>query len=390
MNIMIISQSLTGGGAEKVAANLSLGLKDSDNVILLTYQKDLREYYHAGKRINISSNSNSLLGKFFQAIKRIVLIAYYKNKYQIDKAISFVPQCDYPNIISSFFTECVAIIEVSSNSSIAFTGYFGRIIRKYIISKASKIVVVSNGIRQDLINNWHLPSNKITTIFNSVDIGYIQNAKQQHCSEIIEGEYIIAMGSFRKPKGHWHLIKAFAAVRNKLHTDCKLLILGDGPYRDKYCELMNVLGLDDSIVMPGFVENPFAYIAKSQFMVFSSVYEGFGNAIIEAMVCGVPVISSDCDFGPREIIAPDTDYRKKTNGIEICKFGILTTPFDMSDIDVSRSFSKAEADLSDAICVLIENKNLRESLLKEASLYVKKFSNDVFTSNWQKVLSQNE
>lgn len=389
MNIMIISQSLTGGGAEKVAANLSLGLSKTDNVILLTYCKYFKEYKYAGNRININSCSSSLFGRLFQAIRRIVLIAYYMNRYHIDRSVSFVPQCDYANIISSFFSKSKPVVEVSSNMSIAFHGCFRRMFRKYILSKAFKVAAVSKGSRQDLVDKWHFPNGFITTIYNSIDIDNILYAKGLGCLDVIEGEYIVAMGSFRKPKGHWHLIKAFAAVKHRLKTNIKLLILGDGPYKDKYCELIDSLGLTDSILMPGFVENPYTYISRSQFMVFPSIYEGFGNAIIEAMVCGVPVISSDCDFGPREIIAPETDFRKKTNGVEIGKFGILTTPFDMSDIDVTTSFSSAESDLAEAICFLLENKSLRELLVKEASLYSKEFSNEVFTSNWQRLLYQN-
>ena len=389
MNILIISQSLSGGGAEKVAANLSLALGKTDNIVLLTYRQDENEYRYDGIRININSEANSLLGRIYQSIRRIVLVAKYKKLYRIEQSVSFVPQCDYANILSSFFIRCKTVIEVSSNMSMAFPCGFRRMFRRFIMSEASKIAVVSDGSRQNLIEKWNLPGNKLTTIYNSIDIDNILKTRDNEMSAIIDGEYIIAMGSFRKPKGHWHLLKAFSIVRQKIHTNIKLLILGDGPYREKYCELIRNLGLEGAVVMPGFVQPPYPYISKSLFMVFPSIYEGFGNVIIEAMVCGVPVIAADCDFGPREILAPTTDIRKKTESVEISKYGVLTPPFDMSDIDVSAHINNEEIKLADAICDLMENQSLRETLVRESSHYCRRFSNEIFASNWKNMLYKN-
>lgn len=381
MNILIITQSLSGGGAEKVAANLSIGLSHTDNVIVLTYETQKNEYNYSGQRIDIKSNTTSLIGRIFQSIRRIVVISRVKHKYKIDKSISFVPQCDYANVLSSFFSKTESIVEVSSNMSVAFPSGVSRLFRKFILSKAGKLAVVSNGSKIDLINNWDLSANKITTIYNSIDFKSIKAKLSEEHAGDIKGEYIIAMGSFRKPKGHWHLIKSFACVKERV-PNLKLVILGDGAYRQKYVELAKNLGIDDSVVMPGFASNPYSYISKSVCMVFPSVYEGFGNAIIEAMICGVPVISTDCDFGPREILAPETDPSAKTNDVEYAEYGILVPSFDLSDIDISTSISNKEMILSRAIIDLYKSIEMREYYIEKASEYCKRFANEVFTNKW--------
>lgn len=387
MNVLIITQFLSGGGAEKVAANLSLGLSKTNNVYVLTYNSTNDEYNYAGTRLNIDSDASSFWGRLYQSIRRVFLLIKIKNRYNIEKSISFVPQCDYPNVISSFFAKSDSIVEVSSNMSVAFPPGLKKKFRHYILSKASKIAVVSNGSRIDLINNWKLPTNKITTIYNSIDIGYIESALMQENDIKIDGEYIIAMGSFRKPKGHWHLIKAFSIVKKYL-PNLKLIILGDGPYKADYIKLINIFDLEESILMPGFVSNPFIYIANSAFMVFPSIYEGFGNAIIEAMICGVPVISTDCDYGPREILAPSTNPLYKTSDIEYAKYGILIPSFDMSDIDVTTYICEKEKMLASAIIKLYNNYKMRRQYISKTAYYYRTFSNENFTQEWLSLLKK--
>lgn len=385
MNILIITQSLSGGGAEKVAANLSLGLSQTENVYVLTYETLKNEYEHSGFRIDINSASTTVCGKIYQSIRRIVMLSLIKNKYRIDKSISFVPQCDYANILSSYFSKAEAVVEVSSNMSVAFPYGLSRWFRRFILSRAGKLAVVSNGSKIDLVNNWKIPTSKITTIYNSIDFKSIKARLSEEHASHMEGEYIISMGSFRKPKGHWHLIKSFACVKEQI-PNLKLVILGDGAYRQKYEELAKNLGIDDSVIMPGFASNPYSYISKSVCMVFPSVYEGFGNAIIEAMICGVPVISTDCDFGPREILAPETDPSAKTNDVEYAEYGVLVPSFDMSDIDISTSISHKEMILSRAIVDLYKSIEIREHYTEKASEYCKRFANDVFTNKWISLL----
>lgn len=388
MNILIISQSLTGGGAEKVAANLSLVLSQKYNVFLLTYIKNENEYLYGGKRVNISSDGNNVLSRLYQFFRRLILVSKFKKENKIDYSISFVPQCDYANVLSGG-NKTKKVIEVSSNMSVAFPKGIKRAFRRYILKQADFVAAVSKGSELDLLNNWGIKSDKLTTIYNTIDIKRIEEqlTKEFEAPHYIkDGNYIVCMGSFRKAKGHWHLIKAFSLVKNK-YPNLKLVILGDGIYRESYTKLISKLNLEGRVFMPGFVDNPYSLIKNSILMVFPSLYEGFGNAIIEAMICRVPVIATDCDFGPREIISPSSDVQFKASSIEISKYGVLIPPFDMSDIDVTPITNQNEELLAKAIENLMDNTILREDLSRNAYDYCYRFSNNNYAYQWESFLN---
>ena len=108
----------------------------------------------------------------------------------------------------------------------------------------------------------------------------------------------------------------------------KLVILGEGPLEKYLKKLTSELDLSDEVQFLGFQNNPFKFMASSSIYVMPSLNEGFPNVLIEAMACGVPVIAADCLTGPREILAPGTDYTKQTRTIEYAKYGILTPVCD--------------------------------------------------------------
>ena len=109
------------------------------------------------------------------------------------------------------------------------------------------------------------------------------------------------MGRLEKQKDFPTLIRAFAQVQQQFPV--RLMILGEGPERSSIEAIVEELGLKESITLPGFVANPYAYMAGSAVCVLSSAWEGFGNVLVEAMAAGTPVVSTDCESGPAEILA---------------------------------------------------------------------------------------
>ena len=108
----------------------------------------------------------------------------------------------------------------------------------------------------------------------------------------------------------------------KAIADEKLIILGQGELNDDLRSLANELGLCDNVIFLGFKANPFKYMKRADMLVLSSLREAFGNVLVEAMACEIPVISTDCRSGPREIIAPNTDVKQSTQEIEYGKYGV--------------------------------------------------------------------
>ncbi len=126
--------------------------------------------------------------------------------------------------------------------------------------------------------------------------------------------FIVAAGRLVHQKGFDVLIRAFAA--SVAERQISLVIVGEGPERAALEELARRHGVERLVHLPGFVENPWSYFARAAAFVCSSRWEGFGNVIIEAMACGTPVVTTDCDFGPREIVrpvSPDCSCRLKTS-----------------------------------------------------------------------------
>lgn len=392
-NIMLITQSMTGGGAEKVVANLSIALNEAYNVFIVSYESGEKEYFHKGERININipGGNVSVFCKIKNVIQRVSTIRRIKREKQIDYAISFLPHTDYANVFSTA-KGCKNIIEVSSNSSVAFKSKFQKELRKYVLKKADKIVSVSNGSRKDLIDNFLVQPEKVSTIYNSVDLMQIQNelARTDCKNGISDKKYIVAIGSFRYPKGHWHLIKAFASVEKQLE-EYNLVILGEGDYRSKYDELISNLGISrDRIIMPGFVENPYMIIRDSELLVFSSVYEGFGNVIIEAMACGVPVLSVDCDFGPKEILAPSMSPEDFVLEFTEVEYGWMLPAFGKEDIDVTSKIDEKEKEFGKAIVYCLKDEQKRIDFGGKGLKRCQDFSNSEFHNNWKRCLLQND
>jgi glycosyltransferase involved in cell wall biosynthesis len=111
---------------------------------------------------------------------------------------------------------------------------------------------------------------------------------------------ILAVGRLSKEKDFPSLIRAFALVKQQYPV--KLIILGQGDELLALEELVRELELVDDVAFPGFVTNPYSYMSKAKMLVMTSIYEGFGNVLVEAAIAGTPVVATNCESGPAEIL----------------------------------------------------------------------------------------
>jgi glycosyltransferase involved in cell wall biosynthesis len=175
---------------------------------------------------------------------------------------------------------------------------------RLIYPNADAVVAVSQGVARDMARITGLPASDIQIIPNPVitpRIFRLARVPVPHTWLVKGGEpVIVGIGRLTRQKDFPTLIRALAGVRRKL--PCRLIILGEGKDRGSLEHLAKRLSLSEQIAMPGFVENPYAYLKRAALFVLSSAWEGSPNALTEALALGVPVVATDCPSGPREIL----------------------------------------------------------------------------------------
>jgi glycosyltransferase involved in cell wall biosynthesis len=179
----------------------------------------------------------------------------------------------------------------------------GRALRSWatalVYRAPDRVVAISNGVADGLARNFGLSRDRMRVVHNPVDVARICRRAQETDGAPFPSRFIVACGRLHRQKGFDLLLRAFAALDE---ADLALAILGDGPERGDLEALARELGLGARLMMPGFVENPWAWIARAAAFVLPSRWEGFASVLVEAMACGTPVVAADCDFGPREIV----------------------------------------------------------------------------------------
>ncbi|MGD9706809.1 MAG: glycosyltransferase [Candidatus Delongbacteria bacterium] len=310
INIAFILPALDRGGVSSAAVSLINKLDDTSyNKFLILYDGTVNDYKPECEMIDLGTpKRNCKILKIISQIKRHSRLKKIKKEKDIDISISFK---DNPNLTSLFSKQNDRIImTVHTTPSRDYKGIKGDIykylIRKYF-ERADRIVTVSDGIKNDLILNYGLDKDKIQTIYNFVDTGMIKTLALEPVEDELKdlfygGQTVITVGRLSEAKGQQHLIRAFSSVVKEA-PDSKLIIVGDGERRQYLEALVRDLGLTDRVFLTGSRDDPYKYMKNSDIFVLSSVYEGFGIVIIEAMACGLPVISSDCPSGPAEILS---------------------------------------------------------------------------------------
>lgn len=174
---------------------------------------------------------------------------------------------------------------------------------RWLFPRLDKIIGVSEGVVADTIEITGMPRERVIAIRNPVitpELSIMAEAPADHPWFKETLPIIIGVGRLSPEKDFATLIRAFSRVRKT--RDCRLVILGEGPLQSNLEQLIGELGLRDSVALPGFCANPFAYMKKAALFVFSSAWEGSGNVLVEALALGIPSVSTDCEYGPRETL----------------------------------------------------------------------------------------
>ncbi|MEJ2115119.1 MAG: glycosyltransferase [Gammaproteobacteria bacterium] len=318
--IAIFIPNLEGGGAERMMVNLANKFVDKTNVDLLLATE-------SGPYIKIVDNKVNIIN-FGISFSNPTILIYLIKYIRKEKPIAILSAMTYPNVailiarICSNVSTRLVISErvamgIQSNNSFSLKEKLKPLAARLTYNSADHIIAISNGVADNLAETIKIPKNKITTIYNPVVTTsiLIKRPRPNHAFFADKhNKVIVAAGRLVRQKDFGTLILAF----NKLlsNQEMYLVILGEGPLRNELHKQIYKLGITKFVSLPGYTDNVFSYFQHASLFVLSSAWEGFGNVLVEAMACGCPVVSTNCESGPSEILE---------NG----KYGILTKPGDV-------------------------------------------------------------
>lgn len=364
--VIFFIPTLAQGGAERVISELSSHVPNHVELVLVLFEKKV-SYPFRGRieYLNISLSRNIFLrifrfGARWQQFKKLLA------KESPDLVVSFGYSANLINILANK----KAVIRVDMFLTQGRRGIFGAItkkIAKIMFKRATLILAVCRAIREDLIENFDVPADRIRVTHNPVDEERIGKLALQpiprEFETIFQKPVIVAMGRLTKQKGQWHLLKAFQYAASRI-PEAQLVILGKGMLQEKLKTYAEGLGLKRQVHFLGWQENPYAFLSRAKVFALSSLWEGLPVVMLEAMACGLPVVSVDCKSGPREILA-----------LKNQEFGILT-PVCSGTWNIKEQPSQEEQLLGEALAKVLEDKEYASALHEKSLARAHDFSTE--------------
>ena len=270
-----------------------------------------------------------------------------------------------PNIVNIFSKtdNCKVYVSIRnhflSHKYDSASSLISHILAKKYYKKADGVISVSELVRQDAIKHLRVPECKSFVLYNPYDIEEIRKNSESQVPEFVtktNNEDIftfVTTGRHSRQKGFWHLIKAFYLLLQDVQN-VRLILIGDGEHHKNIESLIEELGIQEKVILAGFQKNVFAIEKQCNAYVMTSLFEGFPNALVEAMCMGLPVISTDCKSGPREILAPKTSIFEATKEIEKAEYGIIIPPLEGDENWNSKIITDSEKHLADAMKLIMD------------------------------------
>lgn len=284
---------------------------------------DLYLTHYVGEYISqIPEGVNVIVGEG-NYLKRFIKYARYLTKVKPDAVISARDSLNLFSIFTCyiFSPNTIRIATLRTNQTVEnlhhqkkMSGLM-KFIYKNVYKQANKIIAVSKGVAKDFSNRFDI--HKVKVIYNPVYKKDLAENTLDFDSPIKQisnpnFKFILGVGRLRMQKDFESLILAFKTVSSQI-DDVSLIILGEGEDRKKLENLIQDLNLSNKVFLPGFVPNPQQYMNRAEVFVLSSLWEGFGNVLVDALGAGCKIVSTNCPSGPSEIL---------NDG----EFGILTEP----------------------------------------------------------------
>lgn len=382
--IGLLITKLNGGGAERTAANLSSLFDEyGEEVYLITFDGSNITYPYKGKLIDLSLGINkNVFDAIKKNIKRIIKVKKIKKKYNLDVCISFLDTPNLVNVLSG--GKCKKIVSIRNYLSLEKPSFIRKQLIRFSSIRADKTVCISKNVEYDMRNFFKIKEKKLCTIYNLVDIKSLLTIEEDYTFDKEFSDYfnIVTMGRLTYQKGQWNLIYAIKDIVVQ-YPKVRLYILGDGELKNELEELVKKLELEEHVFFLGFISNAHKFLRQCDLFVLTSLFEGLGNVLLEAMALGLPVISTDCKSGPREIIAPNSNIKSVCENIDVERFGILVKQFSKEKNIVDND---SLVYIKQAIEMFYLDKKLREKYTTKSKMRANDFSKEKVYNEWMKLL----
>jgi GalNAc-alpha-(1->4)-GalNAc-alpha-(1->3)-diNAcBac-PP-undecaprenol alpha-1,4-N-acetyl-D-galactosaminyltransferase len=362
MRIMLVVSTMTAGGAERVAATLvNHWSANGHKVALTTVASSDLDFYALDARVtrialDLYRSTKKWRDFVIVNFKRIRKLRLAIHDFKPEVILSFMDTTNVRMLLASIGTGIPVIVEEHIDPTQNPVGRIVRFLRRLLYKRACAVVVLTPGIAR-----WassFVRSEAIHVVPNPISQQFCKNGKLEPERN---GHRVIAIGRLEAQKGFDMLLKAFAQCAQK-YPGWTLKIIGEGSERDRLHALAVALQIGDRVKWERAVKEPEKELQRSDLFVLSSRYEGFPMVLLEAMACGLPVVSFDCPSGPREIIHDGED-------------GLLVPP---NEIDaLARTMSR-----------LMSAEDERKRLGERAALVIERFSLAKVAEMWSTVFEQ--
>ena len=308
MRCTLIIHSLNSGGAERVISNMAnYWAAKGWEINLLTFDDNSKKtFYDVDPKIShiplgIAGYSPNPIMGIWNNLTRIQSLRTVIIKSKPNVVISFMNQTNEIVLLATRWLNVPVVVSERNDPASQTTGKIWEQLRQWTYPLADRIVVQTKRAGDYFSSKLQ---KRICVIPNPV---LLPPDEQEISDKLSSGKRsLIAMGRLVPQKGFDMLLEAMAKLKDR-YPEWTLTILGEGELRSQLESLRNELGLGDRVHLLGRVKNPHVFLKQADIFIMSSRFEGFPNALCEAMACGLPVISTDCPNGPREIIRDGVD-----------------------------------------------------------------------------------
>lgn len=392
--LLIVTSSGQVGGVEKITYNLwqELKKKNIEIKVLKIFKDNDNDFYSYGEdELVICGNKrlreNNFLKKIYRLVKDTIFISFYKYKYNIDTILAMGEMCSFLSGLSLGKGNKIASIHGKK------VNYDSNIISKlsiYSYKKTDKIICISEGIKNDIILNFkEIDPEKLNVVYNPHNKEEIILKGEEKISseeeKIFSKKVILFAGRIDKNKGIIHLLKIFSLKKEEL-KDFNLVILGECLDEPEYKKIIDNYKKECNIYFLGFQKNPYKYIKKSFATILTSYSEGLPNVLIESLILGVPVISTNSSEGVWEILVKN--YRSTLYNVElkdnfIGDVGIICPRMDYKEY-FAKNLTLREVELQKAVLIL-EKEYL--NFLNNTNALIEKFNSDVIIKKYLNIFN---